>query len=143
MPSICRSMKGDLDGFPTVEDSARGLGVRGPASPHGDVDLDPSGNVLLNLRGMSVAQHWRDLPRHRIPERLDDGEIGAIGPNSDRCWRMGEGRFLPGPIASNLSLALKSHDPKRGNVVPNALISLDEFRVRLATMRSHWVVDEA
>jgi len=78
MPAIFRSMKADAVGLPSAEPTARGLGVRGPDSPHPDVDLDPAGNVLMNGRGMSVARHWRDLPRHRIPERLDDGEIGAI-----------------------------------------------------------------
>ena len=86
MPTIYRAMKRGESGFPLVEKSSRGLGVREPPSEHADVDVDAVGNVVLNDRGMSVARHWRDLPTHRIPERLDDGAVGATGPNSDRCW---------------------------------------------------------
>jgi hypothetical protein len=142
MPTIFRAMKRADDNLPVVERSARGLGVRQPPSPHADVDVDGHGNVVLNLKGTSVARHWRDLPPHRIPERLDDGEIGATGPNTDRCWRTGDGGFIPGLIAKGLELVHKQHDPTRGNVVPSGIVPLAQFQDDLGATRSQWVVDE-
>ncbi len=143
MPKIYRAMKGATDNLPVVEPSARSLGVRVPPSPRADVDIDSNGCVIRNQKGMSVAKQWRDLPRHRIPERLDDGELGAIGPNSDRCWKMGTGLFQPGEVSADLDLVIKSHDPAKGNVVPNQTIPLAQFQAALAATRDQWVVDEA
>jgi hypothetical protein len=99
--------------------------------------------IVTNGRGMSVAAHWRHLPTHRIPERLDDGVLGASGKNSDACWRMGDGAFVPGRVTEQLALALKGHDPKRANVAPGARVSLAAFQANLAATRSAWDIDES
>src|SRR4051812_42055400 len=131
MPTIFRAMKRAEDNLPVVEPNAKGLGVREPPSLHADVDVDDQGNVVSKLKGMSVARHWRDLPTHRIPERLDDGLIGATGPNAICCWRMGDGGFLPGPVAHGLELVHKQHDSTRGNIVPSGIVSLAQFQADL------------
>jgi hypothetical protein len=51
MPLVFRAMKKDEAGLPTVEPSARGLGVRTGI----DVDLDSQGNALANGKGVSVS----------------------------------------------------------------------------------------
>jgi hypothetical protein len=142
MPCIYRAMKKADDDLPVVEPGARGLGVRQPPSPYADVDVDSDGNVVLNGQGMSVARHWRDLPKHRIPERLDDGEIGAIGSNLDYCWKMGDGPFQRAPIAEGLELIPKKDDTTRGNVAPIRSVSLAQFQSHLGSTRNRWVVDE-
>ena len=91
---------------------------------------------------MSVAWHWRDLPTHRIPERLDDGEVGATGHNSDCCWKFGQGSFSVATVADGLVLALKQGSTIRGNVVPSATVSLGQFQSDLAATRLGWTVDE-
>ena len=64
MPRVFRAMRKDADELPHIEQSANGLGVR----PGIDVDVDRSGNVVLNGKGMSVSPGWRDMPLFRIPE---------------------------------------------------------------------------
>jgi hypothetical protein len=60
MPKVYRSMKKADDGKPVVDVSGKGLGVRGtPVIGVVDVDLDHSGNVILNGKGLSVAPAWR------------------------------------------------------------------------------------
>jgi hypothetical protein len=142
MPTIYRAMKRAQDNLPVVEPSARGLGVREPPSPDADVDVDAHGNVILNNRGMSVARHWRELPRHRIPKRLKTGQKGGLGPNADFCWKLGDGPFTAAPVAAGLELVLKPHDPTKGNVVPDQQIPLAQFQANLAATRNLWVVDE-
>jgi hypothetical protein len=138
MPKVYRSMKPDQDGLPELGQTARSLGIR---PPPGDVDLDDQGRVILNGRGMSVARGWRDLPAHRIPRRLDDGKLGAIGKDGDACWCVGDGPFAAGPFDATLAVALKG-DPQRGNLTPSQPILLSEFETALANTRAHWTVDE-
>lgn len=132
-------MKRAPDGFPAVEAGARGLGVR---TPPADVDLDGDGMIVMNGRGMSVAAHWRRLPAHRIPARLDDGVLGASGNSGDHCWRIGDGPFQAGHVTEQLDLALKAHDVNKGNVVPAARSLLTAFQADLAATRRAWEIDE-
>jgi hypothetical protein len=143
MPTTYRAMKMAADKLPVVGPFALGLGVREPSWPHADVDVDALGYVVLNGKGMSVARHWRDLPRHRIPERLDDGVLGAIGPNSNFCWKMGQGAFSAQAVAPGLDLVLKPHELSRGNIVANRAVTLPQFQNDLAATRNQWAVDEA
>lgn len=143
MPTIYRAMKRGDDGLPLVQASARGLGVRLPPSLDADIDLDENGMVLLNGRGMSVASHWRNLPRHRIPMRLRDDENGALGSNTSFCWKFGSGAFQPGAVSDRLLLIMKPHDQDRGNVVPSEAVSVQQFQVDLAATRDRWTVDES
>src|SRR5262249_7906435 len=135
-------MKEATDNFPVVEPSARGLGVREPPSPDADMEVDAHSNVVLNGRGMSVARHWRDLPLHRIPKRLAQTKKGARAPNSNYCWRMGDGPFQPAPVTVGLDLVLKPYEPNLGNIVPSKVTTLTEFQRALAATRSQWAIDE-
>jgi hypothetical protein len=142
VPTVYRAMRKAEDGFPIVAPHALGLSVREPLSPNADVDVDESGNVAMNGRGMSVAKHWRDLPKHRVPVRLDDGEQGAVGPNSNFCWRFGEGEFRASELTARLALAMKKGSTTTGNIVPTAPVPLRQFQSDLAATREGWVVDE-
>jgi len=138
-------MKMAQDGFPAAEPPARGLGIREPGQEgvKADIDVDSDGLVVLNERGMSVARGWRDLPPHRIPRRMDDGEIGARGPDKDCVWCLGQGEFLPGPVSRALLLAIKIHNTSSGNVVPAQRVTVAQFLMDLAATRKDWSVDEA
>jgi len=118
MPTLFRAMKQAMDGLPVLGSDSRQLGVRVPPNPNADIDLDENHNVLLNGKGMSVAQNWRDLLPHLIPKRLKLLFPGAAGSNSLACFRYGRGPFSPGPFTATLSLVLKAHHSRSGNVVP-------------------------
>jgi hypothetical protein len=142
MPKIYRSMKKGEDDKPVVEDSVKGLGVRG-TPVHGvvDVDLDPENRVILNGKGMSVAPSWRDLPYFRIPVRLRDRFPAARGPADVHCFTMGDGPFESGPVADGLDLFLDN--ATHGVVVPRRSVLLTEYQMALADTRDRWVIDEA
>jgi hypothetical protein len=82
MPTIYRAMKRANDGAPFVGSNSKELGVRVPPNPNGDIDLDENGNVVLNGKGMSVAENWRRLLPHLVPKRLKPilPRLEAIGP---------------------------------------------------------------
>ncbi len=141
MAKIYRSMKKANDGKPVVDDSGKGLGVRGvPVNGKIDVDLDQDGNVVLNDKGMSVAPAWRLLPYYLVPMHLAGKFPGARGKNL-HCFTMGDGPFEDGPVAEGLDL--KRDRPEHGNVVPRASVRLDQFQTDLANTRDRWVEDEA
>ena len=95
---------------------------------------------MLNHKGMSVVPGWRDLPFHRIPERLRTEVPSARGANDTSCFRMGEGTFAEGHLASGLELKLDR--PTHGVVVPSRLMSLEAFQSDLAATRDLWTIDE-
>jgi hypothetical protein len=142
MPKIYRSMKKGEDDKPVVEDSAKGLGVRG-TPVHGvvDVDLDREDRVILNGKGMSVAPAWRALPPHRISARLRDRSPAAIGSSDVYCFTMGDGSFENGPVSDGLDLLRDS--ATHGVVAPRQSVSLAEYQAALADTRERWVLDEA
>ena len=135
-PKVYRSMKKDMDGFPLVESSASGLGVRVGS----DIELDGNGNVQLNGGGMSVAPGWRDLPLHRIPKRLMNLVPGAIGSNNTFCFTTGEGPFIEGDFTRGLRLL--PDKPNHANLVPANSVPLNQFESDLAATREEWIVDE-
>src|SRR5688572_26526568 len=94
MPTVYRSMKREPDGLPKVGSQSRELGVRVPPDAHSDVDVDSAGMVLLNRKGMSVADHWTSLLPHLIPKRLRSIVDGASGSNQSACFRFGSGPFI-------------------------------------------------
>ena len=143
MPTVFRSMKTAADGLPVVGDQSKELGVRVPPNPCPDVDVDPSTNlILLNGSGMSVAENWRLLLPHLIPKRLSGIIADAKGRGNLKCYRLGDGPFAPGPLASGLELVLKASDAGKGNVVPDTAVTVSQFQVDLAATRNQWVVDE-
>jgi hypothetical protein len=142
MPTIYRAMKRAADDLPIVGVNSKELGVRVPPTSHADIDLDPNGNIVPNGRGMSVAGNWRNLLPHLVPKRLKSIFPGASGSNSLACFKLGNGPFQAGPINNQLSLLLKNHDPRTGNIVPSQLSSAQEFVDYLAATRGNWSIDE-
>ena len=144
MPRVYRSMKEDPDhpGQPLVGASAGSLGVREPPAHYADVDVDSSGCVMLNGRGMSVADHWSHLPPHRIPKRLRDDANGAVGKDHLSCWALGKGVFEQAKLTDGLELVLKPRQTTRGNVVPSGSVSLTCFQAALAETQPLWSIDE-
>jgi hypothetical protein len=137
MPLVFRAMRKEDDGFPKVEQSAGGLGVR----PGVDIDLDPQGNAMVNGKGMSVSPAWRDLPISRIPRRQRSVVPGARGSNNTFCFKTGDGPFRPGAFAAGL--VLEPDSATHGCVTPERLVPLQQYESDLAATRSHWQVDES
>lgn len=131
------------DNRPVVGSNSKELGVRVPPNPNADVDLDDSGRVILNGKGMSVAENWRHLPPHLIPMRLRSELPGAAGSDRLSCFIHGSGPFKEGPINDRLALVLKAHDMRAGNVVPSRLDELQSFQDELAATRSEWSIEES
>jgi hypothetical protein len=128
-------MTRDGDGKPAVEDSAKGLGVR----PN-DIAPDAAGLVSPGTGGLSVAPRWRDLPSHRVPERLRDKMPKAKGSNAMACFVFGDGRFADGPLAEGL--ALRVDKPTHGVAEPSRKMSAGDYRSALAATRDGWTIDE-
>jgi hypothetical protein len=140
MALIFRSMKVAPDGKPSVENTARGLGVRVGGSLADDLTTDENGNVHPNTGGMSVVESWRELDLHRIPKRLKHFVQEASGSNSDACWRMGSGRFANAHISDELQL--RTDSPTHGFVEPAGEMPLAAYLQALASTRDHWTIDE-
>jgi hypothetical protein len=142
MPKIYRSMKKGDEGKPIVDATGKGLGVRGaPVNGVVDVDIDRSGNVILNGKGMSVAPAWRDLPYFLVSRRLKKQFPRARGSLELFCFTMGEGPFADGTIAPGL--LLKTDSSTHGLVIPQNSVSLSQYQTDLADTRDRWIVDEA
>jgi hypothetical protein len=135
-------MRVDNDGLPLVGDQSKCLGIRVPPNRYADIDLDGSGNIILNRKGLSVSKDWRDLPGHLIPEHLDNGFNNASGKGM-RVFVHGSGMFEEGPVSASLQLLLKLHSTESGVVAPTASVSLDQYRKDLVATRGDWVVDES
>ncbi len=142
MPRIVRPMRVEPDGLPRVGTRSKCLGVREPPDPHADVDVDATGSVILNRKGLSVTQDWRQLPGHLIPEHLDDGFNGAAGRGM-RVFVHGSGPFDEGAVAAGLELLHKGRSATAGVVAPTALVPLSQYQQDLAATRADWVIDES
>lgn len=142
MPTIYRPMKRAEDGLPVVGSNSKELGVRVPPDPNADIDLDGNGSVLLNGKGMSVAEHWRYLLGHLIPKRLKPIFPGATGSNSLTCYKHGLGAFAEAPLNHELTVVMKQDNPHAGNVVPSHPAALEQFQAALAATRVQWTPDE-
>ena len=135
-------MRVDEDGLPKVGSQSKCLGVREPPARHADVDLEDSGNVKLNGRGMSVVSDWRLLPGHLVPEHLESEFNGASGRGL-RIFVHGSEVFANGEVAEGLSLILKPHNDKGGNVTPTTSVPLAQFQEALQATRAGWAIDES
>ena len=136
MPLIYRTMKKEGE-QPKIGRSATCLGVRIP----GDIAADEAGRVSPLMGGMSVAPAWRSLRSHRIPARLKHLAPDATGPNNVYCWKMGDGDFMDGSLASGLHFRRDS--AIHGLVEPAGNVLLETYEAALAATRHLWVVDEA
>lgn len=128
---------GDL---PKVGFDARTLGVRVPV----DIPVDERQHVHPNTGGMSVAPRLADLPPHRIPRRLRGlpGLAAAVGSNSLRVWRFGDGEFQSSRVSEKLWLRIDHSHPRHGLIEPDAIMRLSEFSDALAATRPLWEIDE-
>jgi hypothetical protein len=129
------------DGLPRVGKQSKCLGVREPPGDHADVEIDGTGHVLLNRKGLSVTRDWRDLPGHLIPEHLDDGFNGARGKGMN-VFAHGTGTFDEGEIAEGLELLHKTGTVTAGVVAPTVSVLLAEYQQALAATRPDWIIDE-
>jgi hypothetical protein len=133
MPRVFRVMMRDADGQPTIADDA-GLGVRLGI----DIRQDAQGNAIIENKGMSVFEHWKDLPFNRKPKRL-----GGRGDEATFCFRLGDGPFASGQLANGLDLLVPmGKNPKHGGVRPEQLVPLATFRADIEATREDWVFDE-
>jgi hypothetical protein len=141
---IVRPMIKDLkDNLPLVGTKSKCLGVR-ESGPNADIDIDSSGSVMANRKGMSVSESWRTLPGHLIPDHLDDGRNGASGKNmAVFVHGQGSGAFAEGPLAPGLELCFKSGTTIAGNVCPVVDVPVAQYQCDLAATRAGWVVDES
>jgi hypothetical protein len=133
-------MRVDADNLPKVGTQSKCLGVREPGNA--DVDLDGSGNVKLNGRGLSVVADWRLLPGFLVPEHLENEFNGASGRGL-RIFVHGSGEFSEGDVAEGLFLRHKPRSDKAGNVTPVASVSLAQFQKDLQAARASWIIDES
>ncbi len=136
VPKVYRAMKKGEDGYPVVEPTASGLGVR----PGIDMTVDAGGQVVLDGNGMSVAPGWRVLELHRIPKRLGTIVPGARGSNITFCFTTGNGPFRQVSFAQGLELLPDT--ATHGSIVPTAVVPLSDYENNLAATRTSWVVDE-
>ncbi|WP_143393695.1 hypothetical protein [Fimbriiglobus ruber] len=140
MPTVFRSMRMAVDGFPIVARSSSGLGVRVPGMipppQRLDVDVDASNNVIFNDKGMSVNDAWRNIPPSLLPRRC-----GGFSSDNRYCFKMGEGPFVQTVLAEGLELLPDSKI--HGIVRPNETMPLAEYEERLVATRLEWQVDEA
>jgi hypothetical protein len=107
-----------------------------------EVDLDPSGAVIVNRRGMSVSESWRTLQPQLIPEELDDGQNGACGKKME-VFVLGQntGPFAEGPVAAGLELCFKPASTIAGEVCPVVTVPLAQYVADLEATRPDWVID--
>lgn len=145
MPKAYRTMLED-GGSPKIGPRFLYLGVREPGgpSPQPDVDLDETGCVKLNQKGMSVFRSLndlRDLVPHLVPRHLKRHHRGAAARDGARIFSIGDGGYCSGTIANRLALVADSED-MHGSIVPDALMPLAEFQAALAATREMWAIDE-
>lgn len=106
-----------------------------------DIQPDGEGNVHPGGHGMSVAPSLRDLPAQWVPSRLQHLREGAIGPNTSKVWRHGEGAFVAAPVAPHLLLQPDRDD--HGTVAPAKIMPLPDYERAIAATRPDWVIDES
>ena len=122
-------MKRAEDGLPVVGSNSKELGVRVPPNPSPDVDLDRNMQVITNGKGMSVAEHWRYMLGHFVPNNLT-------------CYKFGTGIFASAPLNDELVVVTKQHDHHAGSVVPSESVPIQQFQAALARTRPQWQPDE-
>ena len=123
---LFRGMKRDSDGFPLVEQTARGLGVRSP----GDIDADPgTGVVHPNDGGMSVTP---DDPAGLQPHRKP---TACGGTSKDSLFA------IPlSTMQAAAGLAYRRDSSTHGTVMPRTDMQLSQYREYLAATRRSWTL---
>jgi len=139
MPLMFRAMLRDGD-RPKAGPTKKELGVQVGDSRYDDITPDSVGDVAPESGGMSVAQAWRDLPKHRIPRRLQAKCPGATGHDNYNCWWMGEGPFEDAQVTDQLVLRVDRIN--HGTVQPVSTMPIDQFQQALAGTQGQWTIDE-
>lgn len=145
MPKVYRSMFENA-GRPRIGNDTCELGVRPPGHPvNADVNVDASGNVVLDGGGMSVfpsivPADLKRIPKRLIPLRLASKVPGAAGDDDMKIWTTGAGAFASGPMTATLALNVtgRSH----GTMCPAQAMSLNDLQTELATTQPDWTVEE-
>ena len=116
LAKIFRGMKDD-GGYPKIESSARGLGVREGI----DITVDANGMVEPGKNGMSMSPSPQDLPSHRRPP-----EFGGTG--KDPVWQID---------TSDLGDDLKyvPDKPGHGTIQPSKKMTLEKYKQTLGSLR--------
>jgi hypothetical protein len=130
----------ESDGKPLIGDEAKMLGVRVPPHAQADVAVDNFGMVHPGSKGMSVSPRWQDLPPHLIPKRLNRATIEARGRNTLVCFRFGDGSFVSGEVAAQLSLVVDR--PTHGCIGPTMSMTVGDLQMALAGTQEMWIRDE-
>lgn len=121
---LFRAMKIDMNGLPTVEASARGLGAR----PNVDIPVI-EGHVSSGTGGMSVTlDDPFKLPRHRLPVRLG-------GEGRDPVFHLEAGQ-LPSVLAMRRDAAPAEH---HGLVEPTFRCTFVDYQSAIQSTRHHWI----
>src|SRR5262249_32503851 len=123
---LFRSMKEDVDGFPTVGPSGRMLGVRPGDSPSPDVvATHPTDLVAPCQGGLSVApDDPLFLLKHRRPPSLG-------GTGHDPVWWIEVGDL-------GADLVFRQDRATHGLIEPARPMTLQEFQDALAALRLKW-----
>jgi hypothetical protein len=137
MPKIYRGMKQD-QGKPAIGTTGVTLGIRVPV----DIEADANGLVHAGTGGMSVSPTLLDLPKHRVPTRLQTIYPAASGNDNLCVWSLGSGEFFSGAIAEHLRLRLDPVKAKHGFVEPSASMSLEQYQHALQSTQDGWIIDE-
>jgi hypothetical protein len=140
MPLIYRSML-SKDGKPVIGCDDHNLGVRVPPHPRADIQPDADGHVSPGGYGLSVAPSLEALGKlpFLVSRRLRARFPRARGVDELVCWKMGEGPFIAGPVATGLQLC---PDPRRPTehalVEPDQRMPLAEYQQALAATQELW-----
>ncbi len=85
-----------------------------------------------------------------LPWRWPDGMVDVVpfatGPDSDRCFRLGDRPYRPGPLTSALCLRPDEY-PRRdgrrhGQIEPECVMALEAYQAAVWATREEWIIDE-
>ncbi|HBJ33845.1 MAG TPA: hypothetical protein DDZ51_03575 [Planctomycetaceae bacterium] len=145
MPKAYRSMKSEgVPPKPVLGDSATKLGLRAR-----DLAPDANGNAVPGKGGVSIFSSIAGIgrriqglfPPDMVPARLHKtGKVtGAIGPNSLRVFKLGEGNYEEGEIADRLRLVPDGvANPDHGTIQPSFVMPMAEFKRAIADTKELW-----
>jgi hypothetical protein len=124
-----------------IKRAAIGIGIRlasiGPKGNPIAGDIDIEGRyVILNKRGMSVAQNPKLLPTHRIPKRLGVYVPLASGSNLYAIWKI-EIPFSDRVMVTK-DLILRLGSDNHGNICPSLKRTLSKFEQDLEGTQNLW-----
>jgi hypothetical protein len=128
---------------PRIGTCGKSLGVRVAPAKIQDITLNDDGTVSPKTGGMSVAPSVHALPDFLIPARLVSKFPRARGNDNLVCWKLGDGEFVDGPIADNLTFRPDPKSPSRhGFVEPSLKMTIDDYQRALGATQDQWLKAE-